>query len=82
MDLVKIGMDSADLAKRIEDFGIDFEPTDDFLDAPREHLPRAEHHLAGVYPGSEVTTGFGRRFSPPREPSMRMIQSHQTGSHP
>jgi hypothetical protein len=36
MDLVKFGMDSTDLAKRIKDFGIDFEPTDDYLDALRK----------------------------------------------
>ena len=31
MDLVKFGMNSADLAKRIQGRGIDFEPTDDYL---------------------------------------------------
>ncbi len=36
MDLVKLGMDSADLAKRIKEHGIDFEPTDDYLEALRK----------------------------------------------
>jgi formylglycine-generating enzyme required for sulfatase activity len=35
MDLVKFGMNSADLAKRIQGRGIDFEPTDDYLQALR-----------------------------------------------
>lgn len=35
MDLVKFGMDSTALAKKITDFGIDFEPTDDYLEALR-----------------------------------------------
>ncbi|HTS70978.1 MAG TPA: hypothetical protein VMO17_18525 [Terriglobia bacterium] len=36
MDLVKFGMSSSDLEKRIEEHGIDFEPTDDYLDALRK----------------------------------------------
>jgi hypothetical protein len=36
MDLVKFGMNSADLAKKIQDLGIDFEPTDDYLQALRQ----------------------------------------------
>jgi hypothetical protein len=35
MDLVKFGMNGADLAKRIQGRGIDFEPTDDYLQALR-----------------------------------------------
>ena len=36
MDLVKFGMDSAELVQKIKDFGIDFEPTEDYLDALRK----------------------------------------------
>jgi hypothetical protein len=36
MDLVKFGMGSADLAKKIKEHGIDFEPTDDYLEALRK----------------------------------------------
>jgi hypothetical protein len=36
MALVAAGMDNAQLAKKIEDLGIDFEPTDDYLEALRK----------------------------------------------
>jgi len=36
MDLVKFGMDSAELVKKIKDLGIDFEPTEDYLGALRK----------------------------------------------
>ena len=36
MDLVKFGMDSAELAKRVKERGIDFEPSDDYLEALRK----------------------------------------------
>jgi formylglycine-generating enzyme required for sulfatase activity len=36
MDLVKFGMDSTELAKRIKERGIDFEPTDDYLESLRK----------------------------------------------
>jgi formylglycine-generating enzyme required for sulfatase activity len=36
MDLVKFGMDSAELANRIKEHGIDFDPTDDDLEALRK----------------------------------------------
>ena len=35
MDLVKFGMDGAELAKRVKERGIDFEPTDGYLEALR-----------------------------------------------
>jgi formylglycine-generating enzyme required for sulfatase activity len=35
MDLVKFGMNSRDLAKKIQERGFDFEPTDDYLQALR-----------------------------------------------
>ena len=34
-DLVKFGMDSGELVKKIKDLGIDFEPTDDYVQALR-----------------------------------------------
>jgi formylglycine-generating enzyme required for sulfatase activity len=36
MDLVKFGMDSAEVAQRIKEHGIDFEPTAEYLDALRK----------------------------------------------
>ena len=36
LDLVKFGMDSGELAKRIKASGIDFEPTDDYLETLRK----------------------------------------------
>lgn len=36
LDLVKFGMDSVELAKKVKDRGIDFEPTADYLDALRK----------------------------------------------
>jgi formylglycine-generating enzyme required for sulfatase activity len=36
LDLVKYGMDSAELAKRIEQHGIDFEPSDEYLETLRK----------------------------------------------
>jgi formylglycine-generating enzyme required for sulfatase activity len=36
LDLVKFGMDGAELAKRIKASGIDFEPTDDYLETLRK----------------------------------------------
>jgi formylglycine-generating enzyme required for sulfatase activity len=36
MNLVKFGMNSADLVKKIKDLGIDFEPTDEYLEALRK----------------------------------------------
>jgi hypothetical protein len=36
MDLVKFGMDSSELAKRIKERGLDFEPTDDYVEALRK----------------------------------------------
>jgi formylglycine-generating enzyme required for sulfatase activity len=36
MNLVKFGMSSADLVKKIKDLGIDFEPTDEYLEALRK----------------------------------------------
>jgi len=36
MNLVKFGMNGADLARKIQDLGIDFEPTDDYLQALRQ----------------------------------------------
>ena len=36
MDLVKFGMDSSALADRIKERGIDFEPSDDYLEALRK----------------------------------------------
>ncbi len=36
LDLVKFGMDGAELAKRIKASGIDFEPTDDYLETMRK----------------------------------------------
>jgi hypothetical protein len=35
MDLVRFGIDSAELVKKIKDLGIDFEPTQDYMDALR-----------------------------------------------
>jgi formylglycine-generating enzyme required for sulfatase activity len=35
-DLVDAGMDSAELAKKVDESGIDFQPTDDYLDALRK----------------------------------------------
>jgi formylglycine-generating enzyme required for sulfatase activity len=36
MDLLKFGMESTELAKRIKERGIDFEPTDDYIEALRK----------------------------------------------
>jgi len=36
MELVRFGMDSAELVKKIKDLGIDFEPTEDYLGALRK----------------------------------------------
>ncbi|MGD1103978.1 MAG: hypothetical protein ABSA59_18160 [Terriglobia bacterium] len=36
LDLVKFGLDSGELAKRIKEHGIDFEPTDDYLETLRK----------------------------------------------
>ena len=36
LDLVKFGLDSGELAKRIKERGIDFEPTDDYLETLRK----------------------------------------------
>lgn len=35
LDLVKFGLDSGDLAKRIKERGIDFEPTEDYVESLR-----------------------------------------------
>jgi hypothetical protein len=36
LELVKFGMDSAELAKRIEQYGIDFEPSEEYLETLRK----------------------------------------------
>lgn len=52
MDLVKFGMSSADLAQKIEEHGLDFEPTDAYLDELRKAGAKEEviQAIRGVKP--------------------------------
>ena len=66
MDLVKFGMNSAALANKIKELGIDLEPTDDYLQALRKagaQEPCSARRVLVLF------TRDGPRFVTPHGPS-------------